>query len=142
MALIDRVNLKGRYIVVPNTLQEQELEELHINHMGMEKTKLLVHESIYCPGINNNNEKYMKNFSTCLEFWKTKPKEQIMHHKILGKPWEVVGADLFTSHNKTYHCIVDYHSKFPIIKKTEDLTADILILACELVCQNIAYQEK
>ena len=45
-------------------------------------------------------------------------------------PWKVVGADMFTLHNKNYLCIVDYHSKFPLINKTEDLSADSLILAC------------
>ena len=50
-----------------------------------------------------------------------KPKEERMHHKIPGKPWKVAGADMFTLHNKDYLCIVDYNSKFPIIKKTGDL---------------------
>ena len=53
-----------------------------------------------------------------------------MHHKIPRKPWEVVGADIFTLHNKIYLFIVDYHSKFPIIKKKEDLSPDSLIPAC------------
>ena len=34
--------------------------------------------------------------------------------------------------NRNYLYIVDYHSKFPIIKKTEDLAADSLILACKI----------
>ena len=54
-----------------------------------------------------------------------------MHHDILAKPWEVIGADMFTPNNKHYLCITDYHGKFPIIKKTEDLSADSLILTCK-----------
>ena len=50
-----------------------------------------------------------------------------MHHKIPRKPWEVIGADIFTLHNK--NCIVDYHSNFPIKKKMEDN----LILACKII---------
>ena len=56
-----------------------------------------------------------------------------MSHIIPGKPLEVVGADMFNVHNKNYLCIVDYHSKFPIIKKTEDLAADSLILSCKII---------
>ena len=48
-------------------------------------------------------------------------KDKIIHHDILIRPWDVIGADMFTLDNKQYLCIVDYHSKFPIIKKTEDL---------------------
>ena len=37
------------------------------------------------------------------------------------------------SNNKHYLCTVDYHSKFPIIKKTGDLSADSLILTCRII---------
>ena len=56
-----------------------------------------------------------------------------MYHEAPGKPWEVVGSDMFTLHNKNYLCIVDYYSKFPMIRKTEDLAADSLMLACKLI---------
>ena len=55
-------------------------------------------------------------------------KEKIIHHEVPGKPWEVVGTDMVTLHNKNYLCIVDYHSMFPVIKKIEDLSAYSLIL--------------
>ena len=42
------------------------------------------------------------------------------------------GVDIFTLHNKNDLCLVDYTRKFPIIKKTEDLLADSLILACKV----------
>ena len=48
-----------------------------------------------------------------------------MHH-VMGSSWG-------TLHNKKYLCIVDFHSKFSITKKTEDLAADTLILACKIV---------
>ena len=37
----------------------------------------------------------------------------------------------FTLNNKHYLCTVHYHCKFPIIKKTKDLSADSLILTCK-----------
>ena len=46
MAVTDRVILKGTCIVIPATLQKQALEQFNINHMVMEKTKLLAHKSI------------------------------------------------------------------------------------------------
>ena len=44
MAVIDGVILKGRYTVIPETLQRQALEQFHDNHMGIKKTKLLEHK--------------------------------------------------------------------------------------------------
>ena len=68
-----------------------------------------------------------------LTFQQTQLKDKIMHHDILEKPWEVIGAVMFNLNNKHYLCIVDYHSKFPIIKRTEDFSADILILICNII---------
>ena len=46
MAVNDRVILKGRYKLITDTLQKQALEQLHINHIGMEK-KYSLHENQY-----------------------------------------------------------------------------------------------
>ena len=60
MAVINRIILKGRHVVIPETLQRQALEQLHVNHMGMEKTNLLACESIYRTGMNSDIENCMK----------------------------------------------------------------------------------
>ena len=52
MAVIDGVILKGRHIVILETLQRQALEQLHVIHMGVDKAKLLVWKSIYRIGMN------------------------------------------------------------------------------------------
>ena len=45
----------------------------------------------------------------------------------------MLDADMFHINNKNYLCIVDYHSKFQVVKKTEGLLADSLILAFKVV---------
>ena len=62
--------------------------------MGIEKTKLLMHKSVYWVNINTDIEKHIKNCKTCLEFQHTQPKENIMQHAIPFRPWEVLGADV------------------------------------------------
>ena len=61
MAVIDGVIMKGRCIVIPEVLQQQVLDQLHINHMGIEKTKLLACQSIYWAKINRNIDQYIEN---------------------------------------------------------------------------------
>ena len=101
MAVINGVILKGRCEVIPESLQNMPLEQLHASHMGIEKTKLLACESIYWTNINDDIEKHIKNCSTCLDFQQTQPKEKIMHPKIPAKPWKIVGRDMFILHHKT-----------------------------------------
>ena len=52
--------LKGRQIVIPDTLQKQALEQLHVNHMRIKKTKLLTHKSVYWLANKSDIEKYIK----------------------------------------------------------------------------------
>ena len=59
LAVIDEVILKGRCIIIPTNLRHQILEQLHTNHMGIEKTKLLACESVYWPCINADIDNFI-----------------------------------------------------------------------------------
>ena len=78
-------------------------------------------------------KKYIKSCATCLEFQQTQPKEKIIHHDIPLRPWEVLGADVYHFNNKNYLCIVDYHSKFPVVKRLEGLSAENLIPTVKVI---------
>ena len=54
------VILKVRHVVIPEALQMLALEQLHVNHMGIEKAKLLAHKSMYWPGTNSDIENCIK----------------------------------------------------------------------------------
>ena len=49
---------------------------------------------------------------------------------------------MFTLHKRSYLCIVDYHSKFPVIKTTEDISADSLILTCKIIYSEYGLPKK
>ena len=55
LAVIDGIVMKGRYIIIPK-VQQQALDQLHINHMGIDKTKQLVCKSVYWVNINSDIE--------------------------------------------------------------------------------------
>ena len=133
LAIIDGVMLKGRCIIIPTSLKQQLLDQLHTNHMGTEKTKLLAHKSVYWSDINVDIEKYIKSCATCLEFQQMQPKEKIIHHDIPLRLWEVLGTDVFQFNNKNHLCIVDYHSKFPVVKRLEGLSAESLITTVKVI---------
>ena len=88
MAVIDGITLKGKCIIIPSSLKEQVLSQLHMNHMGIEKTKLLAQECVYWPSINADIKIYIRQCPTCLQFQQTQPQESIIHHNIPLQPWE------------------------------------------------------
>ena len=110
----------------------QILSQLHSNYMGIEKMMLLVHESVYWVNINTDI-KTIKHCSTCLECWNMQVQEKTVHNKVLTKLWEVVDTDIFKASNETLLCIVDYYSKFPLVKKVESISAEDLIWATKVV---------
>ena len=86
LAIIDSVVIKGRCIIMPQDLKQQVLDQLHLNHMGIKKTKLLTCKSVYWVNINNNIDNHVKNCNMSLEFQQTQPKEKLIHHDILLRP--------------------------------------------------------
>ena len=68
LAVIDGVVMKGRCIIIPTSLKQQVLDQLHTNHMVIEKTKLLTHESVYWADINADIEKHIKTVLHVLNF--------------------------------------------------------------------------
>ena len=61
------------------------------------------------------------------------PQEKVLHYKVPCRLWEVVGVDIFIINNKTLLCMVDYHSKLPIVKKVISLSADDLVQKAKLI---------
>ena len=117
MVVITGIILKGRCIVILESLQRHALEQLHVKHIGIKKTKLLGCKLIHCIGYELGSQKPHKNCSTCLDFQQMQPKEKIIQHKFPAKPWKVIGTAMYNLHNRYYLYIVDYYSKFPVIKK-------------------------
>ena len=58
--IIDGVVMKGRHVIIPSGLKQQVLDQLHLNHMGIKKPKLLACESVYWVNINTDIEKHIK----------------------------------------------------------------------------------
>ena len=142
LAVIDGIMIKARHIIIPNSFRQQVLDQLHINHMGIEKTKLIAYKCVYWHSINADIEKYIKQCPTCLEFQQTQPKEKIIYHEVPLRPWEAVGADVFHFNNINYICVVDYNSKFPIIRKLQGLSAEHLINAVSAIFAKYGIQQK
>ena len=60
------------------------------------------------------------------------PQEKPLPYEIPCRPWEVVVADVFMIDGNTLFCIVDYHSKLPIVKKVNSLSTDDLVQTTKL----------
>ena len=61
LSIEDGLILKGQRLLIPNSLHEDILEQLHYGHQGIEKTRLRVRESVFWPNINKDIEQRTKS---------------------------------------------------------------------------------
>ena len=71
IANIDKIDIKGRIIIIPTLLHNTGIKQLHINYMGIQRTRLLAQKSIYWINMNTDIGEAIKNYSTCLDFQAT-----------------------------------------------------------------------
>ena len=85
--------------------------------MSIEKIRLFTCESVYWININTDIEILVKQSATYVEYQQMQTCKKIIPYEMLHKPWEVVGASIFTVKNNTLLSIIDYYKKFPVTKR-------------------------
>ena len=124
LAIEDGMILKSNRIVIPEELRRQVLEALHTGHQGETKCILLASQSVYWPGINKEIISMVKDCYQCNKFQPAQPKLPIMQPDLPTRPWEKLGTDIFEFNGLKYLMIVDYFSRFPVIRHLKDMTAE------------------
>ena len=139
---VDGLILKCDRIVVPKVLQEEALKQLHYAHQGSEKCKLRAKGSVFWAGINSDIEDMIAKCSTCQKHRNSNCKETLIPHDIPPHAWHTLGSDLFTWNKHCYLLLVDYYSKFPIIRKLTSITSAAIILQMKGIFDEHGIPEK
>ena len=117
------VLFKGRQVVIPSTLQDDILNQLHVGHMGIERTRRLARETVFWPNISKDIEHITKTCAACQELQTKQQKEPLQPHDIPTAPWTKLGTDLFVLNREDYLLVTDYHSKYPLVYKLKDTSS-------------------
>ncbi|XP_014672357.1 PREDICTED: uncharacterized protein K02A2.6-like, partial [Priapulus caudatus] len=123
----DGIVLKGTRIVIPAALQLAVLEQLHYAHQGAEKCKLRAKGSVFWANISKDIEEMVKDCPPCQHNQKANMKEPLMPHDVPPRPWHTLGSDLFFWNNSSYLLVSDYYSKFPLVRKLNNIRSDTTI---------------
>ncbi|XP_074026021.1 uncharacterized protein K02A2.6 isoform X1 [Leptinotarsa decemlineata] len=125
----------GHRIIIPRSLREALLEELHTSHFGMVKMKTTARSLLYWPNIDRDIENMVRSCSICSENKQDPPKAPLTAWPLATKPFERVHID-FLGPIKVgmYFILTDSYSKWLEVyqmstnrtsRKTEEVLRDI-----------------
>ncbi|XP_052771110.1 uncharacterized protein K02A2.6-like [Mya arenaria] len=114
----------GNRVIIPSSLRNQVMEELHSGHVGIVKMKSLARSYAWWPNLDSELEELTKHCSGCMAN-RPSPKESPIHPwEFPKKPWSRVHIDFagpFMGY--MYLVLVDAYSKWPIVKIMKKTTA-------------------
>ena len=83
-------------------------------------------ETVYWLGMNEQLEQLILNCQLCLKYSKSKDKnmpDTTLGHEIPSALWSKVATDIFNFKSKSYLLVVDYTSRFPIVREIKSMLA-------------------
>ena len=83
-------------------------------------------ETVHWLGTNEQLEQLILNCKFCLKYSRWKDKINLhtaLGHEVPPVPWNKLATDIFHYESQPYLLIVDYTSRFPIVRKLKSMSA-------------------
>jgi hypothetical protein len=116
--------LWGIRVIIPTTLRQQLLEELHRDHPGITRMKAVARSYMWWPGLDKNIETLAKACVPCQVVKKSPAVAPLHPWAWPEKPWQRVHLDFAGPFQGSMFLIaVDAHSKWPEVHPMVSTTA-------------------
>ena len=129
LSLHGNLLLRGCKLVIPHKSQERVLSILHETHEGIFRSKALLREKLWWPGINNDVERLISNCGVCQRLSSPVRPPPIQTTELPNSAWEKVGIDITGSFQGGQYCLVlvDYYSRYPEVEILQSITSTTII---------------
>ncbi|XP_055584821.1 uncharacterized protein K02A2.6-like [Uranotaenia lowii] len=115
-------------IVIPATLREAVLRQLHVGHPGMQRMKSIARSYVYWSNIDCDIEDFVRKCSSCAIAAKAPVKSTLPSWPIPTESWTRLHLDYAGPvRSKFYLVIIDACSKWPEIFATNKTTASTTV---------------
>ena len=121
--------LRGSRIVIPSSLRQTTLQLAHEGHQGIVRTKQLMREKVWWPGIDREVESLIRSCISCQAQGPQPSPPPLIMTQMPTRPWSVVHADLcgpFPS-GESLLVLVDSCSRWPEVFIMKSTTATAVI---------------
>ena len=113
MTVEDGLILKATRIVIPPSMRESTLYQLHEGHLGFSMCYNHAKQTVYWPNLRKELEELVLNCQLCLKHSQAKRKPKPtpnLSQEIPVVPWTKLASDIFHFQNDSYLLIVDFTS--------------------------------
>lgn len=120
--------LRGHRLAIPATLQKCAVDLAHEGHQGIVKTKALLREKIWFPGIDKMVERRVKSCIACQASVPEVKREPLQMSPLPTAPWTEISADFAELPMGQYLLVLmDDYSRFPIVEIVSSTSANVVI---------------
>ena len=138
----DDILLKDHQIVVPTALRSTVLEIAHRQHLGITKTKSLLHTKVWWPGLHTDVERAVQHCHACQVVTPEKHQYQpLQPTPTPSKNFEFVAIDIKgpLPSGDNIIVLIDYKSKYPVVTITKSITSENIIKYLDQIFSTYGY---
>ena len=132
LSAVDDVVLYKNRVVVPPTLREQILENLHSAHQGVSSMVSRAQASVFWPGISSDIQRIRDKCFHCNRIAPSQPSAPPTQPMLPEYPFQSICSDYFTDSGTDYLIVVDRYSNWPSVQRTAHGEANSKNLVGEL----------
>ncbi|XP_046975644.1 uncharacterized protein K02A2.6-like [Vanessa cardui] len=128
--------MRGHKVVLPCSLYETILNELHSSHLGIVKTKAEARSRFWFPGIDKAIETLIGSCEVCIQMRPSPPRAPPAHWKFPVYPFHRLHIDyLGPIKGWVYLVIVDAHTKWVEVydMKTSTTSTAVILKICDFI---------
>ena len=119
--------MKGQKVIIPTLLKQQYIDKIHAGHTGIGSCLKKAREFIFWVNYSKDIQEAVEKCSLCQEQQNVLMTNQCYVSEVPLYPWNTLGSDLFYHKRLDFLVVVDYFSKFLIVRKVPNSTSSAII---------------
>ena len=123
----DGILLKNWKFIVPKNLQLVYIDKIHAGHLGINKSLQKAREYLFWKGYTKDIIEAIDKCAICQENAPSNPQHFQYISEVPPHPWHILGTDISYHRKQDYLVLIDYFSKFLIVRKLPNSTTGAVV---------------
>ena len=119
--------MKDSKVLIPETLKQKYLRQIHQGHQGIEACRSRAREFVFWVKLNDDLKELVEKCDLCQSQQNSTSIIQKYVSEVPPHPWHTVGSDLFYFRRIDFLVVVDYFSKYLFVRKIHNSTSSAVI---------------